>query len=208
MKRILLLLPKACVCVCVWSSSSCIQRFATPWAVALQAPLSMRFSRQEYWRGLPCPSPGDLSDPGIKPASLYSCCIADSLHWATRKPPTPRLRNVNKLAQVIHRFLNHQIPHFLPPKLGLDNNSGGSVETDWWWLKILEVELLLVYFVSFYQKKRVGGEHSFSAKICFNLFIQDNCLSMAETDLKVGDQTVKQASLSSWKLQVCLGDRN
>ena len=41
----------------------------TPWTVACQAPLSMGFSRQEYWSGLPCPSPGDLPDPGIKPAS-------------------------------------------------------------------------------------------------------------------------------------------
>ena len=43
--------------------------FATPWTVANQAPLSMGFSRQEYWSGLPFPSPGDLPDPGIKPRS-------------------------------------------------------------------------------------------------------------------------------------------
>ena len=41
--------------------------FVTPWAVALQAPLSMEFSRQEYWSGLPFPPPGDLPNPGIKP---------------------------------------------------------------------------------------------------------------------------------------------
>jgi len=39
----------------------------TPWTVACQAPLSMGFSRQEYWSGLPFPFPGDLPDPGIKP---------------------------------------------------------------------------------------------------------------------------------------------
>ena len=43
-----------------------------PWTVAYQAPPSMGFSRQEYWSGLPCPPPGDLPDPGIKPASLTS----------------------------------------------------------------------------------------------------------------------------------------
>ena len=43
--------------------------FATPWTVARQAPLSMGFSRQEYWSGLLCPPPGDLPDPGIKSAS-------------------------------------------------------------------------------------------------------------------------------------------
>ena len=43
--------------------------FATAWTVAHQAPLSMEFSRQEYWSGFPLPSPGYLLDPGIKPAS-------------------------------------------------------------------------------------------------------------------------------------------
>ena len=48
---------------------SCVQLFETPWTVAHQAPLSMGFPRQEYWSGLPSPFPGDLTDPGIKPAS-------------------------------------------------------------------------------------------------------------------------------------------
>ena len=46
-----------------------VQLFATPWTVAYQAPLSIEFSRQEYWSGLPFPSPGDLPDPAIKPGS-------------------------------------------------------------------------------------------------------------------------------------------
>ena len=46
-----------------------VRLFATPWTVACQAPLSMAFSRQEYWSGLPFPSPGDLPDPGIEPWS-------------------------------------------------------------------------------------------------------------------------------------------
>ena len=50
-------------------SLSCVWLFATPWTVAHQAPLSMGFSRQEYWNGLPCPLPGDLPNPGIKPRS-------------------------------------------------------------------------------------------------------------------------------------------
>ena len=44
--------------------------FATLWTVACQAPLSMRFPRQEHWNWLPFPTPGDLPDPGIEPASL------------------------------------------------------------------------------------------------------------------------------------------
>ena len=47
--------------------------FVTPWTAALQAPLSMAFSRQEYWSGLPFPSPGNLPNLGIKPLSLVSC---------------------------------------------------------------------------------------------------------------------------------------
>ena len=62
-----------CLCFCpLWSevkSFSCVGLFVTPWIVALQAPLSMGFSRPEYWSGLPRPPPGDLSNPGIEPRS-------------------------------------------------------------------------------------------------------------------------------------------
>ena len=57
-----------CVCVCV-SHSVLSKSFVTPWTVALQAPLSVRFSRQEYWSGLPFPSSGDLPNPGSKTTS-------------------------------------------------------------------------------------------------------------------------------------------
>ena len=48
---------------------SLVQLFVTPWNIACQAPLSMGFPKQEYWRGLPFPSAGDLPDPGIKLAT-------------------------------------------------------------------------------------------------------------------------------------------
>ena len=54
---------------CVLSCFSWIRLFATLWTVSHQAPLSLRFSRQEYWIGLPCPPPEDLPDPGIEPSS-------------------------------------------------------------------------------------------------------------------------------------------
>ena len=69
-----------CVCVCVYarvcsfSHSVVSNSFATPWTIAHQAPLSIGFSRQEYWSGLPFPTPGYLPDPGIKPALCF-------LHW-------------------------------------------------------------------------------------------------------------------------------
>ena len=62
-------------CARVLSRFSCVQLCVTLWTTACQAPLSMGFSRQEYWSGLPCPPPGDLPDPGIEPASV---CL---LHW-------------------------------------------------------------------------------------------------------------------------------
>ena len=57
-------------------SLSRVRLFETPWTVARQAPLSLGFPRQEYWSSVPFPSPGDLSDPGIKPASLASPGLA------------------------------------------------------------------------------------------------------------------------------------
>ena len=50
--------------------------FGTLWTVAYQSPLSMGFSRQEYWNGVSFPSPGNLSDPGIEPVALMSPALA------------------------------------------------------------------------------------------------------------------------------------
>ena len=61
------------VCVCVCACAKLLQpcsSLQTPWTIAHQAPLSMGFSRQEHWSGLPCPPPGDLPNPGIEPTSL------------------------------------------------------------------------------------------------------------------------------------------
>ena len=76
-------------CCAVPSRFSPVQLCVTPWTAARQAPLSMGFSRQEYWSGLPCPAPGDLPDPGIKLTSLMSS--AGSLPLAPPgKPPKPQ----------------------------------------------------------------------------------------------------------------------
>ena len=74
-------------CMCVWvraQSLSCVRIFATPWTVALQALLSKEFSRQEYWSGLPFPTPEDLPNPGIKP-TLPSPSLAGG--FFTTVPP-------------------------------------------------------------------------------------------------------------------------
>ena len=64
---------KGCMCAC--TVAHCIWLFVTPWTVANQAPLSMQFSRQEYWSGLSCPPPGNLTDPGIEPIFPAISCI-------------------------------------------------------------------------------------------------------------------------------------
>ena len=63
-----------------------VQLFVIPQTVSHQAPLPMEFSRQEYWSGLPFPSPGDLSDPGIKPRSP---ALAGTF-FTTEPPGKPR----------------------------------------------------------------------------------------------------------------------
>ena len=68
-----------------WKSLSHVRLFATPWTVARQAPLSIELSRQEYWSGLPFPSPGDLSNPGIEPSSLELHTNSFFTVWATRE---------------------------------------------------------------------------------------------------------------------------
>ena len=72
-------------------SLSHVRLFATPWTVAYRAPQSMEFSRQEYWNGLPFPSPGDLPDPGIEPWS--PALHADAL--PSEPPGKPKYRKLH-----------------------------------------------------------------------------------------------------------------
>ena len=60
-----------------------VQLFATLWTIAYQAPLSKGFSWQEYWSGFPCPPPGDLPNPGIKPESLISLALPGGFFTTT-----------------------------------------------------------------------------------------------------------------------------
>ena len=73
----------------VCSVASVCPLFAILWTIACQAPLSMGFSRQEYWSELPCPPPGDLSDPGVEPTSPVSPALqADSLPLSHHGSPS------------------------------------------------------------------------------------------------------------------------
>ena len=86
---------------------SCVQLYVTLWIAAFQAPLSMGFSRPEYWSGLPGPPPGDLPDPGIKPMSLKSPSLAGSFSatsttWKARSSEQKKKKKgVNIKVQII-----------------------------------------------------------------------------------------------------------
>ena len=83
---------------------SCVLLFVTPGTVALQAPLSMAFSRQEYWSGLPFPSPGDLPNPGIKPVSP---ALAGKF-FTTEPPEKPKEVYMSLINQHINTDLQPQ----------------------------------------------------------------------------------------------------
>ena len=71
--------PSLPFCMLAKSFQSCPTLCDPSWSVVHQAPLSMGVSSQEYWSGLPCPSPGDLPDPGIKFVSLMSPALAGGI---------------------------------------------------------------------------------------------------------------------------------
>ena len=75
---------------CMLSRFGHVQFFPTLCTVACQAPLSIGFSRQEYWSGLPCPTPGDLLDPGIESESLISPALAGGFFTTSSTWETPK----------------------------------------------------------------------------------------------------------------------
>ena len=83
---------------------SCVRFFVTPRTVARQAPLSMGFSRQEYWSGLPCPPPGDLPNSGIKARS--PALQADSL--PSEPPGKPKNTGLGSLSLLQQVFLTQE----------------------------------------------------------------------------------------------------
>ena len=96
-------------CVCL-VTKPCLTLCDPPWTVALQAPLSMGFSRQEYCSGLPFPTPGDLPHPGIKPASPASLALVGRF-FTTELPGKPHqdslIRYFKSYTLEQHRFEVH-----------------------------------------------------------------------------------------------------
>ena len=85
------------------------------WTIALQAPLSMAFSKQEHWSGLPCPPPGDLLFPGMELMSLASPALADGFFTTSATWEAPfSLSLLNFVFLVIHMPKRHFGRHLLP----------------------------------------------------------------------------------------------
>ena len=93
-------------------SVSHVRLFAPPWTVAHQAPPSMGFSRQEYWRGLPFPSLGDLPNPGIEPRSPTS--QAEALPSATREAPAIVNNATKNIGKCMYPFRSCFSPDICP----------------------------------------------------------------------------------------------
>ena len=100
----------------------CVRLFVTLWTLACKPPLSMGFSRQEYWSGLPCPPPGDLPDPGIKPASLRL------LHWQVGSSP------------LHHQGSNH------PSRMWNYTSFWFWFALPWWWMMLSYFSCVCLHF--------------------------------------------------------------
>ena len=108
------------------SCFSHVQLFVTPWTVARQAPLSVGFSRQEYWNGLPCPPPGDFPDPEIEPTSLMSPALAGVFFTTNATWEAPkRIIDANILLQIIKSKSNPKLD-IIRLILGFPGGSAGK----------------------------------------------------------------------------------
>ena len=101
--------------VCVCYVTAVVPDSSQPHGLACRAPLSMEFSRQEYWRGLPCPSLGDLPNPGVKPVSLMFPALAGrffttSATWEAQITGYPKVWKVGNLySSAWSHLLSHKV---------------------------------------------------------------------------------------------------
>ena len=112
-----------------------------PWIVAHQSHLYIGFSRQESWRGLPFPTPGDLPDPGIKPASLESPALAGRFfyHWATWEAPLVDPGLIFSVQFSSFLLLSH-VQLFATPCIAAHQ---ASITNSWSSPKLMSIELVM-----------------------------------------------------------------
>ena len=159
----LLEVPRACM----FSWFCCVRLFATLWTGVCQAPLSMGFSRQEYWSGLQCPPPRDPADPG---SGLVSCtsCTAGGLF--TADPPKKPSRNGRRNAIYGHHTLLRKTAAISRPSPNLtefsliDQLKSSTTEKgileymlprcnrQWWWKNVTRLTSIVCSFVNLVSK--------------------------------------------------------
>ena len=143
------------LCLCAWPLSH-VLLFATSWTVALQAPLSMGFSRQEYWSGFPCVSSGDLPNPGIEPTSPMSPALTG--RFFTTVPPGKPLWNT----------CIYQIADKIVSLAGRRTEAGATHKT--WSTLVLRLGSFLSCFI------RLDPSFSLSSTSAGKCFISSSCL--------------------------------
>ena len=111
----------------VCSVFSHVQLFATPWTVAHQAPLSMGFSRQKYWSGLPFPPPGDLPHPRIKPMSPASPALAGRFFLPLRHLGSPQNPQGYQNPQMLKSLIYSGVVWNYQPNLQMGKLKHGEV---------------------------------------------------------------------------------
>ena len=137
-----------CAC-CKLSHFSCVQLFVTLWTVAHRAPLSMGFSRQEYWSGLPCLPLGDLPNPGIETASCPSPVLTGRVFTTSTNPITKSSMTMRT------PWLNH-----LVTELGSAPQSHSKA---YLWLQVVVKESII--FTPGHEAKRIGISSSKDRKL-------------------------------------------
>ena len=126
-------------CAYMLSYFSHVRLFATPWTAARQAPLSIGFSRQEYWSGVPCPPPGNLPDPGIKPASFYVSCIGREVLYHLVPPGKCPLLPTKKNHTHTEKHTNAAANLYILNTYLLCTFRGTTYSFKWWFIIIYKL---------------------------------------------------------------------
>ena len=104
---------KYSACMCIQSDFWGVQLFVTPWTVACQTPLSIGFSRQEYWRGLPCAPSGDLPNPGIQPPSSVATAMQVASSLLSHRGSPRNTEMAQSIQEDVHRSHADTIPFYI-----------------------------------------------------------------------------------------------
>ena len=180
-------------CVC---ALSCVRLSGTPWTAACQAPLSMEFSRKEYWRGLQFPPPRDLHNPGIEPMSLAPPALAG--RFFTTAPPGKPSKSISGSYDQPRQHIKKQRHYFAnkgPSGQGYGFSSGHvwmwelDCEESWapknwcFWTVVLEKILESPLDCKEIQLVHPEGDHSWVFILMLKLKLQYFCHLMRRVDL-------------------------